>query len=200
MTTGEEPAVRASALGRRPRLPAVEGVWVFVGADSVVFLLLFGLFSQARHADPALFEASRQSLNADIGGVNTLILLTSSWLVALGIRALAHDDLDRAPRFVLGGVLTGGLFVVSKIVEYTQKIAVGLTPATDPFFMWYFVLTGIHLLHVLLGIAALSYVWRGTRARRYSSGDRVVPEGVATFWHLVDFLWIVIFPLLYLQR
>ena len=60
---------------------------MFVGADSVVFVLLFGLFSQARHADPALFEASRQSLNADIGGVNTLILLTSSWLVALGIPA-----------------------------------------------------------------------------------------------------------------
>lgn len=200
MTTGGEPGTARTSVGPTRRLPGVEGVWVFVGADSVIFALLFGVFSQARHADPGLFEASRQTLNVDIGGLNTLILLTSSWLVALAVGALKRDELDRVPKLVLGGVVTGGLFVVSKIVEYVQKIAAGLTPATDPFFMWYFVLTGIHLLHVLLGVAALTYVWRGARARRYSSGDRVVPECVATFWHLVDFLWIVIFPLLYLQR
>ena len=157
MTIGEDPrATSASGSGStRPRLPGAEGLWVFIGADAVVFALLFLLFSQARHAAPVLFEASRRTLNLDLGGLDTLILLTSSWLVVLAIRALARDELARAPRFLLAGVVTGAAFVVSKIVEYVEKIVVGLTPATNPFFMWYFVLTGIHLLHVLLGIAAL---------------------------------------------
>lgn len=195
MTSGDEPVTV-----RRPRLPGAEGLWVFLGADAVVFALLFGLFSQARQADPALFEASRRTLDVDLGGLNTLILLTSSWLVVLAIRALGRDELDRVPRLVLAGAATGALFVVSKAVEYVGAFAGGLTPVTNPFFMWYFVLTGMHLLHVLLGLAALSSFWVGARARRYGSGNRVVPECVASFWHLVDLLWILIFPLLYLQR
>lgn len=184
----------------RTRLPGAEGLWVFLGADAVVFALLFGLFSQARRADPVVFEASRRTLDVDLGGVNTLVLLTSSWLVALGMRALARDEQARVPRLVLGGLLVGGLFVVSKAVEYGSAIGAGFTPVTNPFFMWYFVLTGVHLLHVLAGLAALTYVWRGARVRRWSGTRRVVPECAASFWHLVDLLWIMIFPLLYLLR
>jgi nitric oxide reductase NorE protein len=71
---------------------------------------------------------------------------------------------------------------------------------TDGFFMWYFVLTGIHLLHVVVGTILLGALWNAARRRRWCSTDRVVPECVASFWHLVDVLWIVLFPLLYLQR
>lgn len=178
----------------------MDGVWVFIGADSVIFAILFMSFMQDRRAAPALFETSRQALNLNLGGIDTLILLTSSWFVALAMQALKRDQLDRVPRFLLGGVLTGLLFVISKSAEYAEKFVAGVTPATDAFYMWYFTLTGIHLAHVLLGTGLLVYVWTRARRRAWAGGDRVLPECVASFWHLVDLLWIVLFPLLYLQK
>ena len=182
------------------RLPGVDGVWVAIGADAVIFAILFGSFMQARLKDPALFEASRHTLNMNFGGIDTLILLTSSWSVALAIQALKRDLVDRVPRYLLGGALTGLLFMMSKSIEYFQKFAKGLTPATNDFYMWYFTLTGIHLLHVVFGTSLLTYAWIKSRRGAYSSSNRVVPECVASYWHLVDLLWIVIFPLLYLMK
>jgi nitric oxide reductase NorE protein len=182
------------------RLPGVDGVWVFIGADSVIFAILFLTFMQDRLKSPALFEASRHTLNMHLGGIDTLILLTSSWSVALAIQALKRDLSDRVPRYLLGGVLTGLLFVASKSIEYFQKFAHGLTPGTNPFFMWYFTLTGIHLVHVLVGTSLLAFLWVRSRSGAFSSVHRAMPESVASFWHLVDLLWIVLFPLLYLMR
>ncbi len=178
----------------------MDGVWVAIGADSVIFAILFLAFMQDRLKDPALFEASRHTLNMNFGGIDTLILLTSSWSVALAIQAIKRDLVDRVPRYVLGAALTGLLFMVSKSIEYFQKFAEGLTPATNAFYMWYFTLTGIHLLHVVFGTSLLTYVWINSRRGTYTSSNRVVPECVASYWHLVDLLWIVIFPLLYLMK
>ncbi len=182
------------------RLPGVDGVWVAIGADSVIFAILFGSFMQARLQDPAAFEASRQTLNMHLGGIDTLILLTSSWAVALAIQALKRDLLKRVPRYLLAGALTGLMFMVSKSIEYFLKFADGVRPATNDFYMWYFTLTGIHLLHVVFGTSLLTYLWINSRWGAYNSSNRVVPECVASYWHLVDLLWIVIFPLLYLMK
>jgi len=182
------------------RLPGVDGVWVFIGADSVIFAILFLSFMQERLHNPAVFEASRHTLNMNLGGLDTLILLTSSWTVALAIQALKRDLVGLVPRYLLGGVLTGLMFVVSKSIEYFEKFAHGIAPATDPFYMWYFTLTGIHLTHVLVGTSLLTYLWINSRRGAYSSSRRAVPECVASFWHLVDLLWIVLFPLLYLMK
>jgi nitric oxide reductase NorE protein len=182
------------------RLPGVDGIWVFIGADSVIFAILFLSFMQDRLHNPAMFEASRRTLNMNLGGIDTLILLTSSWSVALAIQALKRDLVDRVPRYLLGGVLTGLMFVMSKSIEYSQKFSHGLTPGTNPFYMWYFTLTGIHLAHVLLGTSLLTFLWIRSRRSAYSSSHRAVPESVASFWHLVDLLWIVLFPLLYLMK
>jgi len=182
------------------RLPGVDGVWVFIAADAVIFAILFLSFMQDRLRNPAMFEASRHTLNLNLGGIDTLILLTSSWSVALAIQALKRDLVDWVPRYLLGGVLTGLMFVASKSIEYFQKFAHGITPGTDAFYMWYFTLTGIHLTHVLLGTSLLTFLWIRSRRGAWSSSNRVVPECVASFWHLVDLLWIVLFPLLYLMK
>jgi nitric oxide reductase NorE protein len=182
------------------RLPGVEGIWVFIGADSVIFAILFLTFMQDRLKNPALFEASRHTLNMNLGGIDTLILLTSSWSVALAVQAMKRDLVHLEPRYLLGGALTGLMFVVSKSIEYFEKFAHGLTPGTNPFYMWYFTLTGIHLAHVLLGTSLLTYLWIRSRRGTYDHLHKAVPESVASFWHLVDLLWIVLFPLLYLMR
>jgi nitric oxide reductase NorE protein len=182
------------------RLPGADGVWVFIGADAVIFAILFLSFMQDRLHNPALFEDSRHTLNMNLGGIDTLILLTSSWSVALAIQALKRDLVDRVPRYLLGGVLTGLMFVVSKSIEYFHKFAHGITPGTDAFYMWYFTLTGIHLTHVVAGTSLLTLLWIRSRRGAWSSSNRVMPECVASFWHLVDLLWIVLFPLLYLMK
>jgi nitric oxide reductase NorE protein len=182
------------------RLPGVDGVWVAIGADSVIFAILFMSFMQARLKDPAVFEASRQTLNMTLGGIDTLILLTSSWSVALAVQAMKRDEIHREPRLLLGGAVTGLMFMVSKSIEYFQKFADGLTPATNEFYMWYFTLTGIHLLHVVFGTSLLTYLWIRSRRGTYDHLHRAVPESVASYWHLVDLLWVVIFPLLYLTK
>jgi nitric oxide reductase NorE protein len=182
------------------RLPGVDGIWVAIGADAVIFAILFGSFMQARMQNPAVFEASRHTLNMNFGGFDTIILLTSSWAVALAIQALKRDLLDRVPRYLLGAAFTGVLFMVSKSIEYFEKFAAGITPATNAFYMWYFTLTGIHLLHVIFGTSLLTYAWVRARRDAFSPTNRVVPECIASYWHLVDLLWIMIFPLLYLQK
>jgi nitric oxide reductase NorE protein len=182
------------------RLPGVEGIWVFIGADSVIFAILFLSFMQDRLKNPAVFEASRHTLNMNLGGLDTLILLTSSWSVALAVQAMKRDLVHLEPRYLLGGALTGLMFVVSKSIEYFQKFAHGLTPGTNPFYMWYFTLTGIHLAHVVVGASLLTYLWIRSRRGTYDHLHKAVPESVASFWHLVDLLWLVLFPLLYLMK
>jgi nitric oxide reductase NorE protein len=182
------------------RLPGVDGVWVFIGADAVIFAMLFGSFMSERLHNPAVFEASRHTLNLNLGGIDTLILLTSSWSVALAVQAMKRDQIDREPRLLLGGALTGLMFMASKSIEYFQKFAHGITPGTNPFYMWYFTLTGIHLVHVVVGTSLLTYLWIRSRRGTYDNLHRAVPESVASYWHLVDLLWIMIFPLLYLMK
>lgn len=185
---------------RTRRLPGVEGVWVFVAADSAMFCFLFASFMQVRSADPATAEASRQALNPDFGGVNTLILLTSSWFVILAVQAAQADRSRESARWLITAFACGLAFMVSKAIEYAQKFAVGLTPNTNGFFMYYFSLTGLHLAHVIAGTVVLLVLWRKAGSGAYGSGNMRGIEAGATYWHMVDFLWIMIFPLLYLVR
>lgn len=181
-------------------MPGAEGIWALIGADAIVFAILFASFMVERRRNPEVFEAGRQTLNLNLGGIDTLILLTSSWTVALAIQAVRRNAVHWMPGLLLAGVLTGVLFMVFKSVEYAGKISQGITPATNGFFMWYFVLTGIHVIHVLLGTGLLAFVWSGARRGAFSSANLIVPESVASFWHLVDLLWIMLFPLLYLMK
>ena len=182
------------------RLPGVEGVWVFIGADMMFFSLLFMSFAFGRMDAPAIYEAGRLTLDPDFGGINTLILLTSSWFVVLAVDAAKHDRLDQIPRWLMAALLCGILFGVSKAFEYGAKIQAGLTPATNDFYMYYFVLTGFHLVHVIAGSIMLLVFWNMARQQKFGSTRLEVIECGATYWHMVDLLWIVLFPLLYLMR
>jgi nitric oxide reductase NorE protein len=178
----------------------VEGVWVFIGADMVIFCVLFQSFMQDRKKDPTLFEVSRHALNYNFGGVNTLILLTSSWLAALAVDAAKRNNLTQVPRYIAGAFACGLAFMISKAIEYTEKLDAGISVHTNDFFMWYFSLTGIHLLHVAVGNVLLTMVWLKARRSAFDSTHRAFLECVVSYWHMVDLLWIMLFPLLYLMR
>jgi len=182
------------------RLPGVEGVWVFVIADMTVFAVLFGSFIIGRHQNPDLFEGSRHALNPNFGGVNTLILLTSSWFAALALDAVRKSRFVPAQRLIGGAFLCGLAFMVSKAIEYTEKLNAGISMLTNDFFMYYFTLTGIHLFHVVAGNVVLLVLWLMARSRSFDPQRPVVLECGAIYWHMVDLIWIILFPLLYLVR
>jgi nitric oxide reductase NorE protein len=186
--------------GPTRRLPGVEGVWVFVIADMTVFAVLFGSFIIGRHQNPDLFEGSRHALNPNFGGVNTLILLTSSWFAALALDAVRRSRFALAQRFIGGALLCGLAFMVSKAIEYTEKLNAGISVLTNDFFMYYFTLTGIHLFHVIAGNVVLLVLWFMARSRSFDPQRPVVVECGAIYWHMVDLIWIILFPLLYLVR
>jgi nitric oxide reductase NorE protein len=195
----------ADAGARQERhLPGEEGTWVFILGDMTVFAVFFATYLYYRGQQRELFEASQRELVQVYGVINTLLLLTSSLCVALGMRAvrrrLAGAATLAAPR-LFGGALACGLgFSVMKFVEYGGKLAAGITPATNNFFMYYFILTGLHFFHLILGMAVLLYLIRSARRPTLDARQFAFVEGGACFWHMVDLVWIVLFPLLYLVK
>jgi len=184
----------------RDRLPGDSGLWVFILADMAMFGMFFLVFTLGRAENPALFETSRQHLNANLGLANTLILLTSSWMMVQAVHAARHQDRARTIRFLTLTILIGSGFAVTKIVEYAAKAKAGISMLTNDFFMYYFVYTGIHFVHFLMGIAALAVTLSKARRDTLDHRYRIWIESVGCYWHMVDLLWVMLFPLLYLQR
>jgi nitric oxide reductase NorE protein len=197
-------ASRALRSRRRPpgetHLPGEAGVWVLLFGDMAFFGLLFVAFLYYRSREPALFAASQAHLDVNLGAVNTLVLLTSSILVVTGVRAVRHGAAHLATPLFGGAVACGVVFGVDKYVEYSAKLAVGITPATNSFYMIYYILTGLHMVHVLTGMAVLLFMIAQSRKPAITIRQFGYVEGGACFWHMVDLLWIVLFPLVYLVR
>ncbi|OBC01074.1 cytochrome C oxidase subunit III [Mycobacterium sp. 852013-50091_SCH5140682] len=181
-----------------PHLPADGGMWVFVLGDLVIFSSYFVIFMIYRAQRPELFLASQQHLSINFGVVNTLALLTSSWFIARSVLAARAGDSDRAMKLTVGGGLCGVVFIVIKAFEWAAKISQGLTFSSNDFFMFYYLLTGVHLFHVALGLVFLGVNYFELRNPQYRRISMV--ETGAMYWHLVDMLWIVIFTLLYVLR
>jgi nitric oxide reductase NorE protein len=182
-------------------VPGEPGIWVLLFGDMMVFTVLFTVYLHQRGARPELFAASQGALNRALGATNTLVLLTSSLLVVFATRALRRPELRHlAQRLTLGGALVGSCFVAIKAYEYHEKIAAGITPSTNEFFMYYFVLTGLHLAHVIIGLIVLTVLSTLARKPEPTKTHIAFFEGGACFWHMVDLLWIVIFPLVFLVR
>ena len=181
------------------RLAGEAGVWVFIGADMAAFGLFFLIFTFGRVAHPALYEHSRQALNPTIGLLSTLFLLTSSWLVVLAVGAARRGDRGPARILLMLAMLVGTGFAVNKVIEYTTKINAGITMLTNEFFTYYFVFTGIHFIHFLIGMVALGLCVSKARNERSDSRLLTWIESVGCYWHMVDLLWIVLFPMLYMQ-
>ena len=192
---------RASAhtacAGQR-KLAGDAGVWFFISADITMFAVLFLLFLVERYRAVALFEQSRLQLDPALGVLNTLILLSSSWLVALAVHSARHGKRAAVSRYLGLGMLVGAGFAVTKIYEYWHKIAAGITLLSNDFFMFYFALTGLHFLHFAIGMVVLAVCWSKSRGDTLDDNFVIWIESSGCYWHMVDLLWIVLVPLLYL--
>ncbi|MBR1168327.1 cytochrome c oxidase subunit 3 family protein [Bradyrhizobium liaoningense] len=173
-------------------LPGDPMIWVLIFSELVAFGLFLGAFSVARAIHPAVFEAGQAALNSNLAGLNTVVLVSSGWAAARATKAARAGERQVARSWIVGAIVLGGLFIAIKLAEYAEEIGGGVGLETSPFFTLYFLLTGFHLLHVGLGIVILAVVCR----RAEISG---IETGTA-FWHMVDLVWIVMFPILYLVR
>lgn len=191
--------MRQAVSYKKTHIPGEVGIWLFLAGDMLMFSLLFYIFLDYRAADPILFTESQAQLNQTLGMLNTILMLTSSWLVASGVQAARRNESLVVRRCFQLAIGCGIAFMAVKYLEYGEKISVGLNMWSNDFFMLYFCYTGIHLIHVVLGIGVLAGVMS------YAKTDRITENGLrnietgATFWHLVDLLWIVLFGLIYLM-
>lgn len=178
-------------------VPGDGHMWVMVLGDLVIFGGYFIVFMIYRTMHPDEFLRAQQHLDITVGVVNTVILLTSSWLVARAVLAARAGRHEAAIRLICAGGVGGLMFMACKGYEWVVKINAGHTNS-EMFYSFYYVLTGVHLIHVLIGLIVLSVIVRELRnpARRRAS----VVEAGAIYWHMVDLLWVIIFGLLYVMR
>ncbi|MDO0929013.1 cytochrome c oxidase subunit 3 family protein [Streptomyces sp. TG1A-8] len=191
---------KAIAPPTRRHVPGEPGIWVFVLGDLLLFSCFFVAFAYQRHHHLASFHSGQQSLNLTIGTINTVLLLTSSLFVALATTMIRTGSITKGRALLLPAFACGLVFVCVKVVEYTRLAGVAYQAETNDFFGYYFVLTGIHLVHVITGLAFLAAIWLWTSKPRVLPDETRLIEGSATYWHLVDLLWIVLFSLLYLSN
>lgn len=181
-----------------PHLPGDSAMWVMVLGDLAIFGAYFIIFMIYRTMAPEQFLAAQQHLNITVGVVNTVVLVTSSWFIARGVLAARAGDPLRAIRMIYVGAGFGVAFILIKAYEWTTEVRHGFTMPSSDFFMFYFMLTGVHLFHVALGLLILGIVVRELRNPRRRRTSMVESGGI--YWHMVDLLWIVIFGLLYVMR
>lgn len=169
------------------------GIWWFLASEIVIFGGLISCYLLYRLGHPEWGSEAAHTLQW-VGATNTVVLLTSSLTVILGHTAAEAGHYGKAARFMGLTILFGAVFLGFKSFEYTHEIREGMLPARSLFWGFYFLMTGLHGLHVLGGMVANTVVFFGLR-----KGYKVHRiESVGLYWHFVDVVWIFLFPLLYL--
>lgn len=186
------------------------GMWIFLVTEVLLFGGLFAAYSVYRAWNPDMFYNAHRFLDVQLGTLNTIVLISSSVTMALAIRSLQLDRRSQAVKLLVTTLLLAGVFLVVKYFEYSHKIHLGQLPGkyytfegvegTNPhiFFSIYFLTTGLHGLHVLGGIAVIAMMLVKTIRGRFSAEYYTPVELTGLYWHLVDMIWIFLFPLLYL--
>jgi len=184
------------------------GMWLFLFTEMLLFGGMFILYSVYRFNYPAEFHTAAKELDTTIGAVNTLILLTSSLTMALSIAALHKGNKQLSLVLQVVTMLLGAAFLGNKYMEWGVKIHHGIYPNSEHllslgkgqilFYGLYFVMTGLHGLHVLIGIGIFMFMFNFTVRGKITAGDAVKLENSGLYWHLVDIIWVYLFPLFYL--
>ncbi len=188
------------------------GMWLFLAQEILFFSGLFVAYGIVRVGYPEAFAAGSHELNRFIGGGNTIVLLFSSFTAAAAVRSAQLGEKQNVSRYLIITMLCACAFLVIKYFEYSLKFEHGLLPGvhwhphldhelpahTHVFFGIYFLLTGLHGLHVAIGIGVIFWVWRRNERGDFSKEYWTPVDLVALYWHLVDLVWIYLFPLLYL--
>lgn len=186
------------------------GMWLFLATEILLFGGLFVGYALQQAAHPEAFVAAHHHLDKRLGALNTVVLLFSSFTAVMAVWSEQHNKQKAMIRYLIITLLCAGMFMVVKAFEYHHKWEEGLLPGmfyshhgdTVPnqfiFFSFYFMMTGLHGIHVLIGMVAITWVLLRARKGHFDSTYNSPVDLVALYWHLVDLIWIYLFPLLYL--
>lgn len=189
-----------------------QGMWVFLVTEVLMIGGLFVAYGIFRGLYPEMFHEAHKFLNVKMGATNTVVLILSSLTMVLGVSATQRGQRDRAIRFLLTTLFLASIFLVVKYFEYTHKFHDGLLPGgyftnqellekapkSSLFFSLYFVMTGIHALHVIVGMGLIAWILKRSARKEFGPQYYTPVELVGFYWHFVDLVWIYLFPLLYL--
>ncbi|MGR3462118.1 MAG: cytochrome c oxidase subunit 3 [Roseovarius sp.] len=173
-------------------LPGDLMIWVLIVSELLVFGAGLAAFLAVRITDPVGFATAQDALYRTGAGINTVVLITSGALAAFALRLSECARRGPARLALLGAAILGVVFLIIKYVEYAGKAGEGIAWDTHPFFTFYYLLTGFHAAHVAAGVVVLALV-------AWQDAPRNIEAGAA-FWHMVDLVWVLLFPVIYLLR
>jgi cytochrome c oxidase subunit 3 len=184
------------------------GMWLFIFTELLLFAGLFITYATYRYKNWQAFHLAAEELDTFVGALNTVILLTSSATIAMSVTAMQQKKKILAMALMVITMLAGIGFLVNKYFEWGLKIEHGLYPGSEMlqdlgkgevlFFGLYFFMTGLHALHIIAGLVFIGFVFYFIVRNRVTSGNYVLLENAGLYWHLVDIIWVFLFPLFYL--
>lgn len=189
------------------------GMWLFLVTEVLLFGGLFVGFGMMQARYGLEFKEAHEHLQRELGALNTVVLLFSSWTMVMAVHSVRNNKRDRAAMFLLITILCALAFLGVKYFEYAHKIHDGLLPGKfyshkgdliqgsrgyATFFSFYFMMTGLHGIHIVVGIALLAWVMIRTKAGEFTNEYYTPVDLVGLYWHIVDMIWIYLFPLYYL--
>jgi cytochrome c oxidase subunit 3 len=192
----------------RDDLTSKTGMWLFLYTEMLLFGGLFIVYTTYRYRNPIAFHLAAEELSVFIGALNTIILLTSSATIAMSITALQKKNKKLALLLLGITVVLGLIFLVNKYFEWGEHIREHIYPVSSVlaarghgdvlFYGLYYFMTGLHALHIIIGLVFILVIVNLLRKDKIDSGNYVLLENSGLYWHLVDLIWIFLFPLFYL--
>lgn len=185
------------------------GMWLFIFTELLLFGGLFIVYSIYRYLNPVAFHLAGEELNKTIGFINTAVLLISSMTIAMSTTALQKGQKNTAIVLLEVTLMLALIFLINKYFEWGIKFGHGIFPGSEYmkenlgqgeilFFGLYFVMTGLHALHIIVGMVVIGFALAGVQKGRVHKDRSALLENAGLYWHLVDLIWIFLFPLFYL--
>lgn len=181
-------------------LPGDLAIWLFIFAELLVFGILFIAYAFARSQNVELFNASQLSLDRVGGFINTIVLLSSSYFVVRAVAAIQNSRVAQCVNWLWLALAMGTVFLLIKGIEFYDKFSAGISLSSNTFYMFYLSMTFFHFMHVILGMIILAFILVKAKRGGYSSHNYVGVESGASYWHMVDLVWIILFPLVYVMH
>lgn len=192
----------------RDNLGSKIGMWLFIFTELLLFGGLFLVYAVFRYKNAVAFHLAAEELSVIVGTVNTVILLVSSMTVAMSITALQLGQRKRSMTLLVITLVLALVFMINKYFEWSEKISHQIYPGSQlltefgngevMFFGLYYAMTGLHALHIIIGMIILLVVLFRIKSNKINIGNHIHLENGALYWHLVDLIWIFLFPLFYL--
>ena len=181
-------------------LPGDLAIWFFIFAELLVFGIFFIVYSIQRLQNVELFNQYQETLNKETGAINTVLLITASYFVVRAVEEIKNNNISSCVNWLYASLAMGAGFLMLKSYEFYSKFSVGIGMDTNDFYFFYISLTFFHFLHAILGMIIIFAVVIFAKKGKYSAQEHTGIETAASYWHMVDLVWIVLFPLVYIIR